>query len=640
MLGEEKKQMGRIIVVGDEHQCQPAGTMVEVTGGSRKPIELVEAGDKLVSYDRHSACFVGRISQGRSVLKKASRPYSGKLYTISAGNYETNCTDSHKWITRFKDRNTRINVVYLMRQKNRWRVGWCQLFTKAGQTHLSYRARIEDADCAWILTTHDSRTDASVYESIVATKFGLPMMPFKEVNGANHMTQSAIDSFFCALDAKEQEERAIKCLYHHERRVEFPFYIRRDQERQGRSTIFMTQACNLIPDLMLLPVYNGVKEVEWFPCGVSCEDWEGTVYSLDVETHHNYIADGIVTHNSIYGFRGADISAFQSFQEILESRPNGCKSFPLSVCRRCPRSHIRLAQAIVPDIQWMTTENSGIEAPEGEIYQVSSNVALDMMREGDMGIGRVNKVLIPAAYTLIRMRKKVIIRGRDIGTGLISLIKKMKATSITDLLTKMGNWFTKEVGKLCAKEGVEDPTQLQKGATKYQSLEDRVQCIEALCDGIDTLDELIVTIEKLFADFDDSGKPKQAIVLGTVHRTKGLEAFNVTILDPENFPHKLAKKSWERTQEMNLAYVASTRAKFSLAKDGSVIEPGRLVFVGACPRIYRAQWLMGSVKHPNDGKPFPTQPVVEQKPQRELTPEEIEEQRHEAMMRAIEEANF
>jgi hypothetical protein len=116
-------------------------------------------------------------------------------------------------------------------------------------------------------------------------------------------------------------------------------------------------------------------------------------------------------NQAIYGFRGSDIEAFESFQDMLMQRSNGCKSFPLTVCRRCPKSHIRLAQSIVPDIQWMTQENSGTDAPEGEIYQVSGNVAVDMMQEGDMGIGRVNKVLIPVAYQLIRMRKGNLFAG-------------------------------------------------------------------------------------------------------------------------------------------------------------------------------------------------------------------------------------
>lgn len=303
-------------------------------------------------------------------------------------------------------------------------------------------------------------------------------------------------------------------------------------------------------------------------------------------------------NQSCYGFRGADVNAIPSLLEMLEHRKNGCRTFPLSVCRRSPVSHIRLAQSLVPDIQWMTKQNSGTDAPEGEIYQVSENVALDRMIEGDMGIGRVNKVLIPAAYQLIRMRKKVIIRGRDIGTGLIALIKKMRAKSITELLSKLGAWFEKEVSKLCAKENVDKPALLMKGATKFQSLEDRVGCIEALCDGIETLDELFSTIEKLFGDFDDDGQPKQAIVLGTVHRTKGLEAHNITILDPEHFPHPLGRKSWERVQEKNLAYVAVTRSKFKLNAHGDVVEPGRLTFVGQCPSIFKAYWLSGKVQYP------------------------------------------
>ena len=31
------------------------------------------------------------------------------------------------------------------------------------------------------------------------------------------------------------------------------------------------------------------------------------VYDLNVEDTHNFVANGLLTHNSIYGFRGADI---------------------------------------------------------------------------------------------------------------------------------------------------------------------------------------------------------------------------------------------------------------------------------------------------------------------------------------------
>jgi DNA helicase-2/ATP-dependent DNA helicase PcrA len=34
--------------------------------------------------------------------------------------------------------------------------------------------------------------------------------------------------------------------------------------------------------------------------------YSGVVYDLDVDFVHNYIANGIVTHNSIYGYSGAN----------------------------------------------------------------------------------------------------------------------------------------------------------------------------------------------------------------------------------------------------------------------------------------------------------------------------------------------
>lgn len=316
-------------------------------------------------------------------------------------------------------------------------------------------------------------------------------------------------------------------------------------------------------------------------------------------------------NQSIYGFRGADITAMPNLQKMLESRPNGCKVFPLSVCRRSPKSHIRLAKVLVPDIKWCEKDRDGIDAPEGEIYQLNIDAAVEMMKEGDMGLSRVNRVLVPIAYRCIKMKKKVIIRGKDIGSGLISLIKKLAPTSVEDLMFKVENYEKKELKKLlvsedlmCEEEEDYDIRRLnRKNQQKFESILDKTGCIVALCDGVDSITALIKNINDIFAEFDDEGKPKDAIVLGTVHRTKGLEAHNVFMIDPDNFPHSMATKDWERQQERNLAYVGVTRAKFKLDQNGNVVEPGRLIFIGNCPMIFRADWLNGLAVYPKPSLP-------------------------------------
>ncbi len=52
-------------------------------------------------------------------------------------------------------------------------------------------------------------------------------------------------------------------------------------------------------------------------CSVEPVPIDGEVYDLDIERTHNFIAGGIVTHNSVYRFRGADYRNLMRFEEAF-----------------------------------------------------------------------------------------------------------------------------------------------------------------------------------------------------------------------------------------------------------------------------------------------------------------------------------
>jgi DNA helicase-2/ATP-dependent DNA helicase PcrA len=73
-------------------------------------------------------------------------------------------------------------------------------------------------------------------------------------------------------------------------------------------------ASHLHPSMIVAIEVNG-QIIEDEIVEVHAEPYQGTVYDLEVENLHNYIANGMVVHNSIYAWRGADWRNVQRFEQ-------------------------------------------------------------------------------------------------------------------------------------------------------------------------------------------------------------------------------------------------------------------------------------------------------------------------------------
>ncbi len=245
---------------------------------------------------------------------------------------------------------------------------------------------------------------------------------------------------------------------------------------------------------------------------------------------------------AIYAFRGADSNSMNNLSKTF-----GCMSLPLHVSYRCPQAIVREAQRIVSHIQ------AHPEAPEGLVDRTVLAVDKADFRAGDLIVSRTTAPMVSLAFSLIRDGKAATVLGRDIGAGLTSLAKKLKATSVSDLEARVELWRTTEIEKLtCSQRVVSE--------AKVQMVHDKADTLLAICEGARTINDVLMRIQMMFS----SDRNEEKITLSTVHKAKGLEADRVWILNPELMPHPMAKLDWQREQEFNLLYVAITRAKSEL----------------------------------------------------------------------------
>lgn len=529
----------RVVAVGDPRQCHPAGTMIEMTGGEPLPIEDVREGMEVVTYHE---CFRGMQTQGRKVLKAVKfEEVEQELLQVGAGNYPlVEMTPNHRVPTRMSPR--RGYVVYLMESGGTSRLGCCQAMYTGGSGPAA-RLRHEQADRVWILRWFETKEEALVYETVTALNYGLPENVFFEKGAIRQRLVAAIGN---------NRAQAVRCLQAHGRRWEYPLKARGDGKHLGRY-LYVTEACNLVEGLNEIRTYEGTKNGgQWTLCTITRRWAVEAVYGLEVEPteggHRLYVANGIVVHNSIYGFSGADSSAMQNMIEDFDMQ-----ELPLSICYRCSQAVIKEAQKYHPSIEAFEG------APEGAVREAALRELLKHRPQAtDALLCRFNRPLVRVAFELIRAGVPTRIEGREIGESLLALTKKWPGVrTLSELSEKLVAWQDKEVGRLKARK--------QWG--RAGAVADKVGAMAALMDRTRELHGEVPELQGLIKEMfqDSEGQTRRVFTLSSVHKAKGLEWDRVFVLGKgEVMPSPYATKAWELEQEQNLVYVAATRARREL----------------------------------------------------------------------------
>jgi DNA helicase-2/ATP-dependent DNA helicase PcrA len=136
-------------------------------------------------------------------------------------------------------------------------------------------------------------------------RVGLNVRPAKR-GSASWRYESCFKDFAAVMDVVARIREALP-------EVHLRYQARLGAQREGveRNTLSFLPAGSVRPGMAMFTADGGYDVVE----SVERIALDRPVYDLDVEATHNFVAEGVITHNSVYGFRGADVRNILDFED-------------------------------------------------------------------------------------------------------------------------------------------------------------------------------------------------------------------------------------------------------------------------------------------------------------------------------------
>ena len=254
--------------------------------------------------------------------------------------------------------------------------------------------------------------------------------------------------------------------------------------------------------------------------GVERITLDAPVYDLDVESVHNFVANGLVTHNSIYSFRGSDVRNILNFQDDFPD----ARVVKLEQNYRSTETILQAANAVIANNRGGIAKRLWSELGQGEPINVreledehseARFVVGEIERLVDEGAARAEIAVLYRTNAMSRVIEDTLVR-REIAYQVIGGTKFYERAEIKDAIaylsllanpfdvvsfTRVANSPRRGLGQTSLSRIVAHSASVGVSVWEAASAPDRIPglgaaAIKALRRFMDTMDELRARVEQ------------------------------------------------------------------------------------------------------------------------------------------------
>ena len=376
----------RIMIMGDEDQCLPAGSKIKTTNGV-KNIEDIVVGDKVLSAS----------GKGKSVYSTVEEvlPHniSEEIYCIETkSGKKIKATGSHIGFAYVKEDVENENNREIIRQIHR--AGLRCPFEESNS--------INKIKLGMFNSLHSFEGKCYTTLTFSGSKEFLNLVSGFLINQVIKIRKNQIE---CTNISYDKQYKLLERIKEKCNLENISVDVSMFSSLNDNKYMFIPFS-NILKGMYIPIVTEDGNVIDDEVVSVYKEHYDGIVYDLNVEGTRNYIANDIVVKNCIYSWRGSDIDLILNRVE-KDYNPTVKK---LSVNRRCAKT---ILNAVVPSIEQNTLRHDkelkaskdGGEIDiviDGGVQSFSNYIKEDMLQGRTVGVlGRTNADLIVPAMVLL-----------------------------------------------------------------------------------------------------------------------------------------------------------------------------------------------------------------------------------------------